>query len=374
MADRFWVGDLGNWSDALNHWSASTGGAPNASKPTSADNVFFDANSFSIGSQTVTVDETANCLDMDWTGATNTPTLDFDAAARALNIYGSATFISAMAITVTSYALIGLNTTGPATLTTNGLALPFAITVSASGSITLSDALTLAGGIPRMEVAGGTINTANYDVTLDFISFVGASAKTVTLGSSTINIRGTGGDGTGSGWNYTGSNLTLTANTATIKIAGTGTFKGGGITTYNDVELNGSAHTISGSSTFSTLTLKADTTQTITFTDGTTQTITTPVLTGSAGKIKTLIGSSTGGWTITKAGGGTVQADYLALSYSAATPGQTWYTANSTDTVGNSGWIFAWIAGNILGVTVATINKINGVTLATVNKLNGVSN
>jgi len=62
------------------------------------------------------------------------------------------------------------------------------------------------------------------------------------------------------------------------------------------------------------------------------------------------------------------------LSYSEATPGQTWYTANSTDTVGNSGWIFAWIAGNILGVTVATINKINGVTLATVNKLNGVSN
>ena len=356
MADRFWVGDLGNWSDALNHWSASTGGAPNASKPTSADNVYFDANSFSTGSQTVTVDETANCLDMDWTGATNTPTL---AGGGTLNIFGDFTAISAMG--KTKSGVISMVSSVASTLKSAGTWATVDFYQQGSGTVTLLDSLTCLNVVRTI----GTLVLGGYDITtsLDFYE-TGAGAKTLTPGASTISCRD---------WLYNGTNLTLTPSTSTIIVTRNFTSTAG-ITTYNNVEINGATCTITGSNTFATLTFKADTTQTITFTDGTTQTITTPVFTGSSGKVKTLIGSSTGGWTITKAGGGTVDADYLALSYSEATPGQTWYTANSTDTVGNSGWIFAWIAGNILGVTVATINKINGVTLATVNKLNGVSN
>ena len=89
------------------------------------------------------------------------------------------------------------------------------------------------------------------------------------------------------------------------------------------------------------MTLKADTTQTITFTDGSTQTITTPVFTGSSGKVKTLVGTSTAGWTITKVGGGIVVCDYLALSYSEGRPQRTWIAGiHSTDTIGNTGWLF----------------------------------
>lgn len=46
MPNRFWVGGTGTWnSSSTANWSATTGGASGASAPTSADPVFFDANS-----------------------------------------------------------------------------------------------------------------------------------------------------------------------------------------------------------------------------------------------------------------------------------------------------------------------------------------
>jgi len=76
MADRYWVGNGGNWSDNTNHWSASSGGAAGASLPTAADNVFFDAASFSASS-TVTLDSgTPITLDFDCTGLDQAVTID----------------------------------------------------------------------------------------------------------------------------------------------------------------------------------------------------------------------------------------------------------------------------------------------------------
>jgi hypothetical protein len=44
MADRYWVGGSGTWdSFSTANWSATSGGVPGASAPTSADNVFFNA-------------------------------------------------------------------------------------------------------------------------------------------------------------------------------------------------------------------------------------------------------------------------------------------------------------------------------------------
>jgi len=46
MANRFWVGGTGTWDNiSFLNWSATSGGLPGASAPTSADNVFIDANS-----------------------------------------------------------------------------------------------------------------------------------------------------------------------------------------------------------------------------------------------------------------------------------------------------------------------------------------
>ena len=62
--------------------------ATTASVPTSADSVY--AGTIGTGA-TLTVDATADCLNMDWTGATNTPTLNI--ANRTVHTYGNVTFI-----------------------------------------------------------------------------------------------------------------------------------------------------------------------------------------------------------------------------------------------------------------------------------------
>jgi len=155
-----------------------------------------------------------------------------------------------------------------------------------------------------------------------------ANARTLTLGSSIFNC---------TSWDYTGSNLTVTANTATINCSGN--FAGGGITTYNIVNLTGATSTISGSNTFAELNLASGTTQTITFTDVSTQTVTDADLGGTAGFIHTLTGTGVAGWAITKAGGGYIIADYLDLSYSTGVPVDTWsYWTHSTVGAGVIDW------------------------------------
>lgn len=81
MADRYWVGGTATWdSTTTANWSATSGGAGGASVPTSADNVFFDANS---GTVTVTVPQLSGsggvlitgapiCANLNFTGFTGT--------------------------------------------------------------------------------------------------------------------------------------------------------------------------------------------------------------------------------------------------------------------------------------------------------------
>jgi len=60
MADRYWVGGSGNWTDTA-RWSITSGGSGGASVPTASDAVYIDDSSGS-GSITVTINTTlANC-------------------------------------------------------------------------------------------------------------------------------------------------------------------------------------------------------------------------------------------------------------------------------------------------------------------------
>lgn len=61
MASRYWVGGSGTWDNASTaNWSATSGGAPGASAPTTGDNVFFDANSGTAA--VVNLAATATCF------------------------------------------------------------------------------------------------------------------------------------------------------------------------------------------------------------------------------------------------------------------------------------------------------------------------
>lgn len=272
------IGTAANWN-TVNSWSAASGGACGASVPTSADNVYFNANSYTAASQVLTVDAAGYCLNMDWTGATNNPSIS---GTQPLNVYGNMTTIATM--TWSHYGFVYFKGAAGQLLTTNGLSLSCNIDKATTATtLTLADALTCA----RVYVESGTLDTAGFTVTASTsFNTSGAAAKTITLGASIVNC---------GLWNMSGAGtITLTANTASIRVTGTGAFVGGGLTTYYEVQLNGSTHTISGSNTFAALTLPAATTQTITFTAGTRQTITTATLSGDATHTHTLKSGTAG--------------------------------------------------------------------------------
>jgi len=254
-AECYWVGDGGNWSDATNHWATSSGGAPGAGNlPDSSSNVHFDANSFTVGGQTVTIDATAYCKDMDWTGATDNPTLA--AGTNPILVHGSTILIAGMSLSATGGSYF-FHLLGTGNFTSGGLDIPRGVLLPSTGvpNITLLDNLTVPYYL--LVFQKGTLNTNGKIVTVSGVILAGADAKTLTMGASNINTTGV------TGWKYDGSNLTVTANTATFIITGTGDLAGGSVD-YNgaDFNLNGTAHTVSGSFTCEAITTPPATTQT----------------------------------------------------------------------------------------------------------------
>ena len=131
------------------------------------------------------------------------------------------------------------------TITFDGGTVLANITFITAGGWTLQDACAVGGG-RYFRLQQGALDTNGQTVTCSELLIDGASAKTLTPGASTINC---------TSWTYSGSALTVTANTATIKITGTGALAGGSVD-YNgaDFELNGTAHTVTGAFTCTNLT------------------------------------------------------------------------------------------------------------------------
>ncbi len=330
-------------TNSVNSWSATSGGAVTASVPTSADNVYFNANSFTAGSQVLTVNAAVSCLDMDWTGTTNNPTLAL--TTNSIYYYGNVVFILAMFFTASGGASFRAYSTGAQSLRTNGLTLGSIFTgIETSGCIlTLLDTLSVVGTFFTKN--GTTLLTGNNAISCTIFDQSNAGTRTVTLGASTINC---------TAWDYTGSDLILTANTATINVSGTGAFAGGGITTYNDVNFSGSSHTLSGVNTFHnigfsgsdcTLTLSNNQTANIVTID---RSVSNKTIVGAVNlTVNDLIILVSGTRTVTITNtdfvktGGRVVSDYLVLSGSAASGGASFYAgANSTDSGSNTGWLF----------------------------------
>ncbi len=96
--DRYWVNNSGNWNDPYN-WSVFSGGPSGAAPPTSANNVYFDVNSFTEGGCEVVVSASV-CNNMSWSGVQYLPTLKFDTdtTTQSLTAYGNITFTPNMYI------------------------------------------------------------------------------------------------------------------------------------------------------------------------------------------------------------------------------------------------------------------------------------
>ncbi len=185
-ADYFWVGGTGDWSD-ISHWATTSGGSvKHAQAPTSEDDVFFDANSFTSPGHVVTVNlDIAFFKSMDWTGVTNNPSF-VGPESSTLNVFGGFILSPAM-----DYLF-----RGETKFTGSGDDKPvdFAghpsgqvLTFEGDGGWGLSSAVTVDS---MFELRRGSLVTNSQDIATRFLYISTDDQKLFDLGNSNITISG----------------------------------------------------------------------------------------------------------------------------------------------------------------------------------------
>lgn len=296
MANRFWVGGSGNWSDGTNHWSTTTGGAPGASVPGSADVAIVDANS---GTPTITLNQ---------------------------NVTLSSSGYSCRA----SHTLVATGYT----LSVGILTIINGATLDLGGDLTMDSTTRISAASPT----GGTFRTNGY--TLSFGRFIASQPLAVEFGSSVVTF------GSGAGDPIPASNCTVNAGTSTIHITGSfgsnlGLGYGAGLTlnkvvlnnTYNLYSLNLNDITIADFEIAVAPTSIFCGPGVVTF--GAIRGV------GTSGNLITIAGSGgSGGQVVLSAGA--YDGDYLYLNDCAVSPNDVWFAGtNSTNVGGNTGWNFS---------------------------------
>ena len=154
MANLYGINGAQNW-DAVGSWSTTgSGGASSGTVPTAATDVIFDAGY----TGTMTVNGTSTCFakTIVCMAAANKITLT---AGKLLTVSGSITWYSGMGTNLSGTGTIQIN--GNATLTSNGVAFPgtYIFGGFANLTVTLADALTIAGALKLWTVNGGIYTT-----------------------------------------------------------------------------------------------------------------------------------------------------------------------------------------------------------------------
>lgn len=334
MASRYWVPLLGSgtgdWSNT-GHWSTTSGGAGGASIPTSADNVFFDANSFTANNQTVGVDNFYSLNNLSFTGVSYGIMVS---GANTLNVNGDVTLVSQVWLSanlrISSLAC---------DFTQNGALITSTVTVGQDALLNLQGAFS-AGALnfgASTSIKYGSLDSNNHPITVDSMQFY--FADTVDFGSSIVTVNG-------SGFNILDSSVTFfQASSATFKFTGTGTFNLD-FSSVGKLEVSGMT-TVRSSHTFSTLELKPGSTL-ISYVSGgsaTTQTVSTFIAVGTSGASITVKSSSVGLQHVLRKTSGVVDAYYVKAQDSVASGGATWNNYGGTNLGNNSGWNF--LAGPI---------------------------
>jgi hypothetical protein len=352
MANRYWVGGSGTWNtSSTTNWSTSSGGASGASVPTGADAVIVDANS---GSPTITLTGALDALSLTTTGATCTFTST--GTLTLGNTAGTTSNNTIVLSATTTWSATGLLSIGsysgtiPTTkyIDTNGITFNCSIQciVSNIADVTFVLSSNLVLNSTSTLTIGETFNANNYNVTAGLVAIpTNGNSTTVTMGSGTWTLTGVG-----SVWNVDSapSPATIVANTSTIVLSDISTsarsFIGADKTYYNLViggTTGTSTLTFTGSNTFNSISSTKTVAHTIQFTAGTTTTTNVWSVTGTSGNVVTVKSVTNASHTLTSSNNVLVSADYLNISYSAASPSNVWFAGNnSTNGGNNSGWNF----------------------------------
>jgi hypothetical protein len=179
MADRYWVGGTASWDGtAGTKWSSVSGGAGGDSVPTTADDVFFDANS--TGTCTIALGNTG-AKSITCTGFTGTIT-----GTAAITVSGSITLVTGMTWTYTGT----LTSNATATITSAGKTFGPITKSTASTTLTLADDFTSTGAFTW---TGGTWDFTNKTVYVASVDANNTGVKSIVFGTSgVLYLTGTG--------------------------------------------------------------------------------------------------------------------------------------------------------------------------------------
>lgn len=341
----YWIGNSGVFYDG-NHWSLTSGGSSSGLVPLPQDTARFDANSFTLPGQQMTLFY-SEISGMDWTGVTNNPNLLITGGA---NITGDIILSPNMTTSgdgsfnrLTWYRAGAIGT-----ITTNGVPWPSGLSVNSNGgTLRLGDDFTqvMNGSVAPEGIVmlSGTFDAANHNVSLlGPVISQGSVTRGITLGTGTWTLK----PSTGTIWNPTATGFALNSTGSTIKIGGTPTgsrtFAGGGLT-YGNFEwaAEGVASNliITGANVFNDFKVDADTAaRTLTLPASATTTATTIELNGSSGNLLTVNSSTSGTQAKLSQAIGTAAGTFLSLKDSNAIGGATFAATSSVDAGNNTGW------------------------------------
>lgn len=330
MANRYAVGASFTWNATVGtKWSATDGGAGGASVPTSADAVFFTANSPS----SISISGSRACLTLNTTGWTGS--LGSIVASSSITAHGSVTFSATT--TTPNFTIVDptvswiLQFAGTGTFTTNSIALYADVYINTAAiTVTLSGDLIMPASV--LYLINGTFDAATSNVTADSFFSSYTNTRTLKMGTGTWTFA------SDVPWTITtATNLTITPGTSTINLNTiSANFDGNGKTYYN-LYFSGSENVsaITGSNTFHDI--RTDAGSTLIFTAATTTTVTSLTMTGTAASPITLESS---GAAFNLSSSAAISITHATISDSHAAGGGTFVAANSTDVSGNTGWRF----------------------------------
>lgn len=359
---RYWVGGAGDWNDSA-HWSTTSGGAGGACVPTVSNDVFFNANSFTAGSNAVTISQgNAYCRNMDWTGVTNAPTFT-KPGTLTLEIWGNLVLSPALNPNIRVAFMGPANATfTPANATLGTFSMD--VIKPIGSSVTFAQDYNNPNSV--IVLNSGELNLSGRTITASVITDnSGTQATSLDVRNANINAN----------WQYTGTSKTLQATGSNIKAGifrvNAGTYDKVDVlttsssnvailnTTIADLLFSNAASTsqayIGANNTIGRLEFKGkgaisgtgNTIETLifapgkvyTFLSGSTTTITKDWFgSGTPCNLTEINSSATGAFTVNKTTG-TVEFDYVRLRNINAT-GTTPFKAleHSEDLGGNTNW------------------------------------
>lgn len=327
-AQHYWVGGSGEWTDYANHWATSSGGNTfHTAAPTEIDDVYFDANSFTEGGQTVTLNENnIACRSMDWTGVQNFPAVEqFD--YEALWIYGSLTLSADMTC---NFAVIDFRSDEDGnTITSNGSELgnQSIIRTNGTGSWTLVDALSC----DQIQMSQGTFATNGNTVNVaGMFSLNGTMAKTIDLADSDFHC---------GQWRTWGSANTITGGDYTIHTdAMYADEDGTGPYTYNNITFDNEGCIMEGGGIFNAIDISSTAGGWVQWESGYTFTVNDIVGTTIRHEPFDFRSSSPGDEATIEKTSGSIDLEYIILQDVHANGGASFNADNCLDMGNNNGW------------------------------------